>query len=116
VRRCLAPSAICRKPHRNGGFAVVRNVKPNPAAPANDSGVKRFIAPSPPMPHSPDCQQEAGVSQTHRPWGGDRMEETMKKLTFVLLAVLGLMSALPSVAGAFDGHHQFAPSDASGSN
>jgi hypothetical protein len=44
------------------------------------------------------------------------MEENMKKLTFVLLAVLGLMSALPSVAGAFDGRHQFAPSEASGSN
>jgi hypothetical protein len=28
------------------------------------------------------------------------MEETMKKLTLVLLAVLGLASALPSAAGA----------------
>lgn len=38
----------------------------------------------------------------------------MKKLTLVLLAVLGLMSAAPNMAGAFNPSHQFAASEAGG--
>jgi hypothetical protein len=38
----------------------------------------------------------------------------MKKFTLVLLAVLGLMSAVPGMAGAFNPSHQFSASESGG--
>jgi hypothetical protein len=37
-----------------------------------------------------------------------------KKMTFVLLAVLGLMAVAPVTASAFSPAHQFAPSESGG--
>ena len=66
--------------------------------------------------HAPfsSCQQRVGISRATARQGDNQMEETMKKLTLVLLAVFGLMSAAPNMAGAFNPSHQFAASEAGG--
>jgi hypothetical protein len=52
--------------------------------------------------------------------GGNRVEESMKRLTLILVAVLGLLLVAPAIAGTFDGsyqvdgRHQFSPSASGG--